>query len=180
MGVKVKDIMKKHVVTIDPGVNMQTVSKILTNNRIGCAVITEKSKPIGVVTTNDIVSLVAENKNLKKILAGEFWRGRRKPFITISPSATIMEATKQMIKTGIKRIPVVDNGELKGIVSTKEILLVSPELIEILSEKLKAKVDSVAKPDEIISGLCESCDSYSDDLKNVNGRWMCPDCMDED
>ena len=70
---------------------------------------------------------------------------------------------------------MVENGKLRGIVSTKEVLLVSPELIEILSERLKSRMDRVANPEEKISGMCESCDSYSDELRHVNGNWICPD-----
>jgi transposase len=65
---------------------------------------------------------------------------------------------------------------LKGIISTKEIILVAPELLEILSEKLKAGIEKVAKPDQTISGICERCGEYSDGLKNINGRWICQDC----
>ncbi len=176
--VKAKEVMKKHVVTIDPGIDMYTVSKILTNNRVGCAVIIEGENPIGAVTTNDIVTLVAKGKNLRKVKAWDFWKKKKKPFETVGPDDNIMDVTKRMIRTGIKRIPVVDKGKLRGIISTKEILLVSPELIEILSEKLKSRVEAVVKPHQSISGICENCDSYSDNLVNVDGRWICLDCRE--
>jgi len=53
---------------------------------------------------------------------------------------------------------------------------VSPELINVLSEKLKMRVDAVANPDQEISGICERCEAYSDNLKNIGGRWLCEDC----
>jgi len=174
--VKVKEVMKKHVVTVGPDMSMSTISKILTNNRIGSVVILEKGKPIGMITTNDIVTLVARDKDLKKVNAGKYWKDMKKQFITVSPEENILKVTKKMIKTGYKRFPVVENNELKGILSTKEILLVSPEMIEILSEKLKASVERVAKPQQRISGLCEICGEYSDELRNIEGRWMCSDC----
>jgi ribosomal protein L37AE/L43A len=49
-------------------------------------------------------------------------------------------------------------------------------MIEVLSEKLRARVEMVASPDERISGMCEECDDYSDDLRNVVGRWVCKQC----
>jgi len=176
---KVKDVMKKHVVTVDPDMNMSTIAKILTNNRIGSVVIVDKEgKPSGMVTTNDIVTLIARGRDPKKVKAWDFWKERKRPFMTVSPDEGITKVAKKMIKTGVKRFPVVDEGKLVGIISTKEILLVSPELIEILSEKLKAKVDAVARPDQTISGLCERCGEYSDELKNVEGRWLCQDCRE--
>jgi CBS domain-containing protein len=175
---KVKDVMKKHVVTVDPDMNMSTISKILTNNRIGSVVIMDKGKPIGMVTTNDIVTLIAKSRDPKNVKAGKYWKERNRPFITVSKDESIMKVAKKMIKTGLKRFPVVESGELKGIISTKEILLVSPELIEILSEKLKSKVDAVARPEQTISGLCEKCGEYSDELKSIEGRWICQDCRE--
>jgi predicted transcriptional regulator len=165
-------------VTVDPETNMSTISKILTNNRIGSVVIMDKGKPVGMATTNDIVSLVAKDKDLKKIKVGEYWKEKKRPFICVGPDEMITKVAKKMIKTGIKRFPVVENGDLKGIISAKEIILVSPELLEILSEKLKAKVEAVAKPDQTITGLCERCGEYSSHLKNMDGRWICNVCMD--
>ncbi len=175
---KVKDVMKKHVVTVDPNMSMSTISKILTNNRIGSVVILNKGKPTGMITTNDIVTLIAKDKDPKKIKAGKFWEKKKRPFMTISPDEKIFRVAKKMLKTGIKRFPVIEDGKLKGIISTKEIILVAPELLEILSEKLKAGIERVARPEQTISGLCEKCGEYSDELKNIEGRWLCPDCRD--
>lgn len=177
---KVRDVMKTHVVTVKPDTDMKTIAKILTNNRIGCVVIVDKDKPLGTITTNDIVTLVATNRNPKDIKALAYWKERARPFITVSPNENILKVAKKMVKTGLKRFPVIDkNGKLVGIISTKEILIVSPEMIQILSEKLKAKVDAVARPDQTISGLCENCDQYSDELVNVDGRWLCQECREE-
>ncbi len=176
--IRVKDVMKKHVVTVEPKMTMSVTAKILTNNKIGCVVIVSSNKPVGIITTNDIVTLVAKEKNLKKVRVGDFWSSMKRPFITVSPDESMMKVAKKMLKTGYKRFPVMENNELKGIVSTKEVLTVSPELIEILSERLKAKVEAVARPDQTISGLCERCGEYSDDLRNANGRWVCTDCRD--
>ena len=71
---------------------------------------------------------------------------------------------------------MIKNGKLVGIVSDKEMLLVSPELLDILSEKLKARVEAVARPERTISGICEECGEYSDNLENVGGSWICEDC----
>jgi CBS domain-containing protein len=176
--IRVKDVMKKHVVTVEPKMNMATIAKILTNNKIGCVIIVEKEKPAGIVTTNDIVTLVAREKNLKRVKAGDFWKTMKKPFITVSPDESLLKVAKKMLKSGYKRFPVVEKNELKGIVSTKEVLIVSPELIEILSERLKAKTEAVARPDQSISGLCERCGEYAEYLRNIDGRWLCSDCRE--
>lgn len=171
--VKVKEIMKKYVITVDPEATMADVSRIMTNNRVGSLVIIEGNKPVGIVTDSDIVSVIAEGKSPKKVKVRDL---ERKKFITASPEDTMLHVIKLMVKNGIKRVPIIENGKLEGIVSDKEILLVSPELIEVLSEKLKVRVGMVARPRQTISGICEDCGNYSDDLKNVGGKWLCEDC----
>ena len=172
--VKIKDIMKKYVVTVDHDITLSDAAKILTNNRIGSVIITKNMKPVGIVTNEDIVGAVARGDDPKNIRVKNL---KLRKLITARPEDNMLSVTRKMIKTGVKRIPVIKNGKLEGIISDKEILLISPELVEVLSEKLKARVALVARPDRKISGICERCEAYSDELRNVAGRWVCEDCQ---
>jgi CBS domain-containing protein len=171
--VKVEELMKKGVITADPNITMDDAARIMTNNRIGSIIIMEGDRPVGIVTTEDIVFVVAKGLNPKKVKAKDL---PKKTLITALPSDSILDVARKMVKTGVKRIPVVRAGRLEGIISDKEILLAAPELINILSERLKAKVSFVASPKQTIEGICENCEAYSDNLKNIGGRWLCEDC----
>jgi CBS domain-containing protein len=173
--VKVKDVMKKNVITAEPGLTVADAAKIMTNNRVGSVVILNKDKPVGIVTDSDVVSIIANGKSPSKIRIKDIPK-RRKRFVSATPNESLMTVTKRMIKSGVKRIPVIEKGKLMGVVSDKEVLLVSPELINLLSEKLKIRVDRVADPRREISGICENCESYSDHLVNSGGRWVCEEC----
>jgi CBS domain-containing protein len=175
--IKVKNIMKTRVITVDPGLNISDAAKIMTNNRVGSLIVMESKRPVGIVTDDDIVGVVASGRDTKGVRIKDL--PKKKGFITASPEEGITEVTKKMIKHGVKRLPVVKDGRLMGIVSDKEILLVSPELLDILSEKLKMRVESVSRPDQKISGICEDCGEYSDSLRNVGGSWLCDDCREE-
>jgi predicted transcriptional regulator len=174
--VKVSQIMKKYVVTVNPNVTIADAAKIMCNNRIGSVIIEKGKKPVSIVTTENVTSVVARGLDPKKIKVKDI---KKKKFITTSPGEDILAVTKKMVKSGVKRVPVIERGKLVGIVSDKEILATSPELIDILSEKLKARMERVANPDEMISGICENCGSYSDGLENANGRWLCEECREE-
>lgn len=172
----VKEIMKVNVVTVSPEISARDAAKIMTNNRIGSVVIITDSKPLGIFTTENITTIVARGQDPKSVKLKDFTKNK---FITASPDDDILKITKLMVKAGVKRIPVVKNGKLVGIVTDKELLTTSPELIDILSEKLKARIERVANPSEEISGICESCESYSDSLRNIAGRWMCDECRED-
>ena len=173
--VKIREVMKKNVITAAPDLRMSDVAKIMTNNRVGSVVVINKNKPVGIVTNDDIVTIIAQGKSPRKMTIRDVPK-RRKELIVARSDDSVMSVARKMIKTGIKRVPVIDNGKLMGIVSDKEILLVSPELINILSEKLKIRVERVSDPTRKISGICENCEAYSDGLVNVGGRWVCEDC----
>lgn len=175
--IKVKDIMKRNVITVDPDLMISDAAKIMTNNRIGSVIVLDKKmKPIDIVTDDDIVGIIALGKNPKGISIKDM--PTRRKLISASPEDDVLKITKMMIKTGVKRLPVIKDGKLQGIVSDKEILLTAPELLEIMSEKLRARVESVAQIDQEISGICERCESYSDELKSISGRWLCEDCRE--
>lgn len=174
--VKVKDIMKKYVVTADPDVSISNAAKVMTNNRIGSVVLTRKERPVGIITSEDITTVVARGKDPKKTRAREL---KKRKFISASPEDDVLKVTRLMVKSGVKRLPIIKGGKLVGMVSDKEILSTSPELIDILSEKLKARIERVANPIEAISGICEECESYSDELRNIGGRWLCEGCRQD-
>ncbi len=175
--VAIRNIMRTKVVTVDPNASLYTISKILSNNQIGSVVVLDKKKPVRLVTEKDIVHALAHDKDLKKTKAKDL---KKKPLVSANSSEDMLAVARKMVKSGVKRLPVIDGGRLVGIVSEKEILLAAPELIEVLSEKLKSRLDRVAEPTEAISGLCEKCGDYSDDLRHAEGRWLCEDCRNEE
>jgi len=178
--VKVREVMKKDVMKVSPEATLEQAAKIMTNNKVGSLIVIRKDdKPEDIVTNSDITTAVANGLNLKELKISDMRKKklkRRPRLITVKPSDNIMKVTKLMVKNGVKRLPVVENGKLKGIIADKEILLISPELIEIMSEKLKNRVNLVPGHEETIDGICEDCGEYSDELRYIGGRWLCPEC----
>ncbi len=173
--VRIREVMKKNVITADPNLSVADVTKIMTNNRVGSVVLMSNNKPRGIVTDSDVVTIVARGMDPKKVKIKDVPK-KRKSFIYTGPDESVMAVAKKMLKSGVKRVPVIENGKLMGMVSDKEILLISPELINILSERLKIRVGRVADPTREIAGICENCEAYSDTLVNIDGRWVCESC----
>ena len=65
--VKVSEMMKKYVITVEPDVTMSDAAKIMTNNRIGSVIVLDKERPIDIITTDDITGIVAAGLNPKKM-----------------------------------------------------------------------------------------------------------------
>ncbi len=79
---------------------------------------------------------------------------------------------------------MIYKGDLIGLISSKDILGVMPELIEIMLER--TRIESAGGPEVTgeegatpLSGYCDRCGVYSENLKDVNGQFLCEDCRIE-
>ena len=121
---EVKDVMTYPAITEDEDVSIAAISKCMKRSGIGSVVITKEGNPVGVVTDRDIViKVIMKNRNPDTVKAKEIMAS---PLVTIEVDASIMGACKILIEKGIRRLLVIDDGELVGIVSLRNILTGEP------------------------------------------------------
>jgi hypothetical protein len=101
------------------------------------------------------------------------------PLVTISSEETISDAARRMSLRGIRRLAVMHRGALAGIISSKDVLAVTPELIEIIQERARIENQNLASEIEEAppsAGYCDNCGVWSDDLREVEGSFVCEEC----
>ena len=175
-GIKVKDAMISRVITGRPNQTVMEGSKLMRKEDIGSLVICEGNKPVGIVTREDIVNKIAAKDLLaSKILLKDIMS---KNLITCPPDCDISEAARLMSKYQYERIPVVSLGKLVGIISAREIAKVAPAALEIMTEHLRIEQPPPVF-EETNAGDCELCGNYSEELHNVNDKWVCDSCREE-
>ena len=179
----VKDVMSSPVVTTDEEAPSNHVANLMQENDLGCVIVTNKAgKPIGIITERDLVlRVLAKNLTPASVTAKEIMTT---PLVTIEPEATINDAARRMSRLDIRRLGVLYKDNLVGIISSKDILNVMPELIEIIQERTRIEgsesVEETAEAEEApLSGYCDRCGVYSENLKDVNGQNLCDDCRVE-
>ncbi|TRO52404.1 CBS domain-containing protein [Candidatus Bathyarchaeota archaeon] len=178
----VKDVMSSPVVMLDEDSTSNKVATRMDENDLGCIIITNKAgKPVGIITERDLViRVLAKNLMPDTIKAKEIMTS---PLVTIQPEATISEAARRMSRLDIRRLGVVYKSNLVGIISSRDILGVMPELIEIIQERTRledaAQAEETEDEDKPLSGYCDHCGVFSENLKDVNGENLCEDCRIE-
>ncbi len=174
----VKDVMSSPVVTTDEEAPSNKIAKLMNENKFGCAIVTNKEgKPLGIITERDlVVRVLAKNLKPENIKAKDVMTS---PLATIDPEATISDAARRMSRLDIRRLGVLYKGDLIGLISSKDILGVMPELVEIIQERTKIEGAEAAEAEEPPSGYCDRCGSYSDALKDTNGQNLCEECRVE-
>ena len=175
----VKDVMTSPVITIKEEEPADKAAQLMEKHDIGCIIVsTENGKPIGIITERDLVArVVAKDAQPSKVKAGEIMSA---PLVTIDSDRTISEAARRMSLLNIRRLGVMYRGNLAGIISSKDILAVTPELIEIIQER--ARIENMVEEAEEISsstGYCDSCGAWSDDLREAEGSFLCEECRME-
>src|SRR3989337_302974 len=124
---KVKDIMSRDVVTINPEASMAEAAGIMGEKHIGSLIVTKYDTPVGIVTERDLLSkVIALGKDLReeKVEAVMSY-----PLITIGPTIKIKDAAQMMIrKKG--RLAVFDGGKLVGVGTASELIRSLPAVPE--------------------------------------------------
>ncbi len=178
----VKDVMSSPVVTIKEEAPANRVAELMDKQGLGCIIVTNKQgNPLGIITERDLVGRVlAKNAKPDSIRAKEVMTS---PLITIEPDETISEAARRMSRLNIRRLGVIYKGQLIGILSSKDVLAVMPELIETIQERALIEGENMAQEAEEeskpLAGYCDRCGGWSDNLKEANGEFLCEDCKVE-
>jgi len=131
----VKDVMTRQVRTISAGATITEAARSMAKWKIGALVIVEGDKPTGLLTEGDISRLVAKGLNPRTtpVTIG------RKRLIAVEPDERIEVAAKIMADAEVKKLPVLENGKLVGILTQTDIVNSSFSLVTSLKEMVQAR-----------------------------------------
>ena len=179
--VTVNDAMTSNVVTVSSENSAADAAYLMSQNEVGCLIVKNNSEPEGIVTESDIINkVVAHDIKASEISIDEIMT---KNLIKIDPGRELNEAARFMSKMNIRRLAVVKKGILKGILTAKDIMTVSPELTEILVENARMETQKNQIDHENINppvpGVCETCGNFMDDLDQIDGKFVCEDCKED-
>jgi len=118
----VNQIMSKNVLTLDRSVSLQEAAEKMKSLKVGCVIILDNKKPVGIITERDFVTKVAAEG---RPLFTEISEVMSSPLITIDPEETIWEASEMMKEKQIHKLPVKENDQIVGIVTTTDIVKIS-------------------------------------------------------
>ena len=113
----VKDLMTKNVVTIDANKTIVEAATLMSEKDIGDLIVMDDNTPVGIVTERDFVRRVlAEGKSAGSKVSEVMTR----PLKVIDPDAPIKEAARRMVNKRIRRLPVIKDNKLVGIITAAD------------------------------------------------------------
>jgi signal-transduction protein with cAMP-binding, CBS, and nucleotidyltransferase domain len=116
---RVTEIMTEAPIdTIERGLTVLLASKVMKERARGSLVIVDAGRPVGIVTERDLVRrVIAEDRPASTKVADVM----SEPLISVGPEATVSSAASIMYKNGIRRLPVIENDRLLGMVTSTDL-----------------------------------------------------------
>jgi CBS domain-containing protein len=142
---KVRDIMNQEVIVITPEAMTDEAARIMGKKHVGSLIVMSDGKPVGIITERDLLSnILARGRDLGEVKVSSVMST---PLITISPTASIKEASQTMTKKR-GRLAVFESGKLVGIVSASDLVRTLPDAPETMLEVVDFMTKRVVTADE--------------------------------
>lgn len=117
--IRVKDIMKQAVVSVDASTNVNEAAKIMEDSKVGAIIVMENNTPIGIITDRDFaIKIVAHaypiTTTVKKIMSS--------PLIGVSPEESVWTVADIMYSRRVRKVPVIDEDKVIGIITATDLV----------------------------------------------------------
>ena len=116
----VSQIMKKNVVSLDASSTVKNAIRVMTEECVGCLVVTNGLKPVGIITERDIMRCILQDK---EVLEHGIDKVMSQPLLVVDPDTAVVEALDLMKAKEIRHLPVVADDQLCGIITMHSDLL---------------------------------------------------------
>lgn len=159
--------MTRKVVTVDISERVEEALRLMVKFDIGSVIVTDKDKPVGIITERDVTRVALRGDSLLKLPARSLMS---RPIQTIDPNTEIWRTFELMMKYGVRRLPVVEDGKIVGLVTERDLtrwvlrIFYTPDMpAEIRSLVNNPKIEALTgRP------RCPSCGHYQDECICVN------------
>ena len=156
----VEEVMARDVVEIDCNKTVYEACKKYSQNNVGCLVVMDKKLIVGIVTERDAIErLILKNKDPKKTKIREIMSQNIKTVHALSP---VEKAAEIMRENKIKKLPVILNNEIVGIITVTDI----SKAVSAFSELLDNLATSYGKNREMLENMMEEWATIINSIKH--------------
>ena len=111
--------MSRQVTTIDSNGTLDLAAKLMVQHDIGSVIVVDGKHPVGIVTERDVTKQVIKASNVLKMPIKQVMS---KPLVTATPDMSVQDALELMLTNKVRRLPVLEGKEMRGIVTTRDIM----------------------------------------------------------
>jgi len=131
--------MTRDVITIESGSSLKDAVELMNKHEIGCIIVMERGKPRGIITERDLLKKVLINVEEVKALSVDDIIAE--PLTSARPEEKVEEAARTMLAKRIKKLPIIKDGHLVGVVTLTDLFRFEPELIKSYTILMRARIE---------------------------------------
>jgi len=169
-----KEVMDPNPVTVSPRMTIHHAASLMKERDVSCLIVVRKDEPVGCLTESDMTrKVVAMNLKPNQITVKEVMST---PVGQVGPEVDITSIARTMASTQVRILAVVDNGKLVGIITQRDLSILSPAFLELYREHVRIgkNGDAANGPG---TGYCQVCQGYTEDLIEDHGLVICRECL---
>lgn len=115
------DLVPTDAVTVEIGDTAQGAGKALSGTSLGAVVVVDGEEPVGIVTDRDLATrVVGEGRDPQAVSIEDVMST---PLTTVKQGANVLDVMDKMADERIRRLPVVDDGNLEGMITVDNVLI---------------------------------------------------------
>ena len=133
--VLVRDVMTKNPKVVRRDTSVQEVVATMNKFDISSVIVVQEERPVGIITHKDIMSKIVQSRIPPDAVTAR--EVMSTPVVTISEDVSIEEAVRLMSKKNVKKLPVVTDHKLVGIITSLDLVREEPKLIKLMEDLLK-------------------------------------------
>lgn len=150
------EIMTRRVISVDVSERVEEALRLMIKFDVGSVIVTDNQKPIGIITERDVTRASLRGDSLLKIPVRSLMS---RPIQSVSPQLEVWKAFEMMLRLGVRRLPVVEDEKLVGVVTEKDL---TRWVLRVFYEP--------NLPDEIRALV------QNPEIQALTGRIRCPNC----
>lgn len=136
-GYRVGEVMTNNPISVRPTDTLADCAAQMEKFKVGALLVTEDKNIHGIITQGDIVRRAFQRREIPhNIKVAEIMQP---DVVTVSPEKDIHDALMIMGNMNIKHLPVVENEELVGLLTNKDVLKIEPQLFELISHRIELR-----------------------------------------
>ena len=175
----VKDLLSREYVGVSESDAVLGAAELMRDAGETAAVVLRGQDAAGVLTAGGILDHLLAGGDVESTPVSEVMN--RDPPI-VSPETTIGEATRHLVGTGVGYVLVTDGPEVLGVLDARDLATAKQSEQNEANPATVGSTSAVDSRDTAVEdgysnqSICEGCGSFSQNLLNVDGQLLCPDC----
>ena len=122
-----RDVAVRHLVAVEPQSSLRRAAKVMTDRGVGCAVVVNAEKVVGIITERDLLRAIGDDLAVDDTLVSDVMTPN---VVSGAPGWDVVKAVRTMTEGGFRHLLVMEMDEPVGIVSLRDLMDSMVELVQ--------------------------------------------------